>query len=438
MMSYLDKAVSDMANRAWKAVFVGFLAGLFVIIGLEVVIANDSPGPEKKLFDGRWYQEVAGDDYDSWMTLSMSQLWYFCDTILVCESKWQEPANQAIVDGWNQEQTTVRFQIMPDLSLLYDVNILIYDTLFDNPNILGFAARYDLNGDFCGLDNCTIRWGEVWIGDDAHILNYGTKDQRQSTIAHEVGHLLALRHESVNEDETVQYVCGEDNTGAIPHSIMALLCTDPVKLGGLGETYIHAWDVCGVNHAYHDPTIGFAGCDSLTAPTPTSTSTPTYTATPDVTPDAEGTPTGEPSPTAGPSATDTSTATPVSTPITVPTVLGPRATALPTWTPAPTWTPVPTWTPNTGPTDTPTPTFTDTPRPTNTRTPTPTGLVGDASCDGAVNPLDAALILQLAAGIIPALPCPGGGDTNGDGVTNPLDAALILQFSAGMISRLPP
>lgn len=66
------------------------------------------------------------------------------------------------------------------------------------------------------------------------------------------------------------------------------------------------------------------------------------------------------------------------------------------------------------------------------------GLEGDASCDGVVNPLDAALILQLVAGLLPALPCPGGGDPSGDGLTNPLDSALILQFSAGLISTLPP
>ncbi len=67
-----------------------------------------------------------------------------------------------------------------------------------------------------------------------------------------------------------------------------------------------------------------------------------------------------------------------------------------------------------------------------------TDLIGDASCDGVVNPLDAALILQLSAGLINTLPCPDAGDTSGDGTTNPLDAALILQFSAGLIGSLPP
>ena len=55
-----------------------------------------------------------------------------------------------------------------------------------------------------------------------------------------------------------------------------------------------------------------------------------------------------------------------------------------------------------------------------------------------VNPLDATLILQLVAGLITALPCPGGGDADGNGVTNIVDATVILQFSAGMINSLPP
>ena len=67
-------------------------------------------------------------------------------------------------------------------------------------------------------------------------------------------------------------------------------------------------------------------------------------------------------------------------------------------------------------------------------------LVGDANCDGIVNPVDSTFILQLSAGLLGALPCPQNGDASGDGVTNPLDSALILQFSAGLIDSLasPP
>lgn len=65
-------------------------------------------------------------------------------------------------------------------------------------------------------------------------------------------------------------------------------------------------------------------------------------------------------------------------------------------------------------------------------------LVGDANCDETVNAIDAAFVLQYAAGIIGSLPCQDNGDTNEDGSINAIDAALILQYSAGIIHTLPP
>ncbi len=62
---------------------------------------------------------------------------------------------------------------------------------------------------------------------------------------------------------------------------------------------------------------------------------------------------------------------------------------------------------------------------------------GDTDCDGLVNSIDAALILQLSAGLIASLACPAGADVNLDGATNAIDAALVLQFSAGLIPSLP-
>jgi hypothetical protein len=104
--------------------------------------------------------------------------------------------------------------------------------------------------------------------------------------------------------------------------------------------------------------------------------------------------------------------------------------------PTPTATPTPTLTPT--PTATPTPTLTPTPTatPTPTLTPTPTVQAGDVGCDGQVNSIDAALVLQYSAGLVTLLACQGAADVNGDGTVNALDAALILQYDAGLIPSL--
>jgi hypothetical protein len=62
-------------------------------------------------------------------------------------------------------------------------------------------------------------------------------------------------------------------------------------------------------------------------------------------------------------------------------------------------------------------------------------VLGDAACDGDVDVIDAALILQFDAGLIDSLPCPENADVNGDGVINVIDAALILQLVAGLIDQ---
>lgn len=64
--------------------------------------------------------------------------------------------------------------------------------------------------------------------------------------------------------------------------------------------------------------------------------------------------------------------------------------------------------------------------------------IGDVSCDGAVNSIDAALILQFGANLLTSLECADSADVNTDGATNSIDAALILQWDAGLLVSLPP
>ncbi|MCH8949826.1 MAG: hypothetical protein IIB87_05570 [Chloroflexi bacterium] len=71
-------------------------------------------------------------------------------------------------------------------------------------------------------------------------------------------------------------------------------------------------------------------------------------------------------------------------------------------------------------------------------TPTPPAPAGDADCSSAVNAIDAALILQLIAGLVDTLPCPVAADANASGNVDAIDAALVLQFVAGLIENLPP
>ena len=64
--------------------------------------------------------------------------------------------------------------------------------------------------------------------------------------------------------------------------------------------------------------------------------------------------------------------------------------------------------------------------------------VGDVNCDGAINAIDAALVLQYGAGLLEDLPCFAAADVNGDGSVNAIDSALILQYVAGLLGQFPP
>ena len=61
---------------------------------------------------------------------------------------------------------------------------------------------------------------------------------------------------------------------------------------------------------------------------------------------------------------------------------------------------------------------------------------GDANCDGRVDSIDAAIVLQHNAGLVATVGCSQKADVNGDGRVDSRDAALILQYQAGLIPSL--
>lgn len=63
-------------------------------------------------------------------------------------------------------------------------------------------------------------------------------------------------------------------------------------------------------------------------------------------------------------------------------------------------------------------------------------LIGDANCNGSVNAIDAALILQISAELLGALSCEDNADINENGSIDSIDAALVLQFVAGLLDSL--
>ena len=150
-----------------------------------------------------------------------------------------------------------------------------------------------------------------------------------------------------------------------------------------------------------------------------------------------------PTETLEPSPTPQDTPVPTATDVPAPTA---TETAVPTTTPTPDETPVltpppPSVTPTrTGTFVAPTSTITPTPTtfgPTLTATP-PAGTVGDASNNGTVDSIDALLVLQFVAALLPDLPSEMNADANQNGTVNAIDATLILQFIAGLIGMLPP
>jgi hypothetical protein len=82
--------------------------------------------------------------------------------------------------------------------------------------------------------------------------------------------------------------------------------------------------------------------------------------------------------------------------------------------------------------------MTPTATPTDAVTPTPTrsAAKGDVDCNGRVDAIDAANLLQYIARRTQTLRCLANADVNNDGARNAIDVALVLQYTARLISSL--
>lgn len=224
---------------------------------------------------------------------------------------------------------------------------------------------------------------------------------------------------------TASFNCTQDGTLSLTHGTSATLVIVPV--GPANTTYTEQGpDVLNIDCQGTPMT----STPSATPTTATATLTPSLaTATMTTTPATVVTTPTETAPLTG---TEPATFIASSTPSATPTQTGaPGSTTTPPITPLSTSTSTPTGMTTQQPTPTQTPTRTP------TRTPTPGGLVGDVNCSGGVSAVDAALILQLDAGVVASLPCQQNGRANGDGVVNTVDALLVLQYIVGIIDSLP-
>ncbi len=230
-------------------------------------VACGSPTPTpwaadaKQRFDRTWYR------YPQGLT---TQYWFQCGNppeSVDCRPTWITPYQQAVTD-WNSRPTGLRMSVVAeeDPAVTPDIAILAVDKHPLYPSVLGVAFTYDSTWNPC-MASCVVRYGDVYVSDLNHTSGYATNDQRRATVAHELGHLFDLAHESVGYD------CGLDATGEVPHSVMAYDCIDPSPTPpvpspcaycGQGESWVQDWDVCGVNQAYPTPGVGSAGC--LSAP----------------------------------------------------------------------------------------------------------------------------------------------------------------------------
>lgn len=92
----------------------------------------------------------------------------------------------------------------------------------------------------------------VWLNEWYHQRDsaHETCKQRRATTAHELSHVMGNHHPTYNGSQ--ESSCGQANNDP---SVVSTACNRPVaQFPSSPEIYQpQPWDVCGINHSYHDP-----------------------------------------------------------------------------------------------------------------------------------------------------------------------------------------
>jgi hypothetical protein len=163
-----------------------------------------------------------------------------------CSATYDTPVADAVAN-WNARNTTVLFSTHSTHTADRALHIIVKQDP-NNPN-LGWmqpwvrenSPPYAYSPCNAFSSSCVFDKANVVVNDSTHTGIYATYGERRLTTAHEMGHAIGLG-EALSS-------CGGP-TDLDPETIMDGDC----------NWQIQPWTVCGVNHAYHDPWWGYAGC----------------------------------------------------------------------------------------------------------------------------------------------------------------------------------
>ncbi len=220
--------------------------------------------PVRTLDPDRWYQRLSDSgSYTTWMTLTMDRT-----VPSALATKWNAPITNAR-DAWNDPATapnTVYFlEVAPHAENDIRITVGNWEDDFLGGSYMRDEARHLCDESGPGVGDCdashsrpnTWWYAFIDLNEDNHVERFGAAelpDQRQTTAAHELAHVLGLAHDGLTLGGDKDGYCGEPGR-AIPETITDDDCNDDFSTKDP-----QPWDSCGVNHAYYDPSFGYSGC----------------------------------------------------------------------------------------------------------------------------------------------------------------------------------